>query len=172
MTSLIYIYNHNTCIYIRDIYVYIEWSVPSILFRWCQTHCTVRHLAMQWFLGNEIPAHLITFCNLKFIIGINASGQFSHVRSEAEDLFPSFSMLSAQEGPSGWLLSQHKSKLITPVCPLCFTAHASPYYPVSFSWCWELFLLAAEVGFGSVLILKSERITMMHRFKVILAFKC
>lgn len=154
MIPLIYITIMH--IFLSDIYIFIKWSVPSTLCRWFQIRSTVRHLVIQWFLGNRIYAQFITLCNLKFIIGINTSGRFSHVRSEAKDLFPSSCMLSAQEGPSGWLLSQHKSELITPVCPLWFTAHASPYYPVSFSCCWELFLLAAEVFFGSVLDIKVQ----------------
>lgn len=95
-----------------------------------------------------------------------------HVLSETEDLFSYFSMLTTQEGPSAWLLSQHKSNIIIQVCPLCFIAHALPYYPVSFcgagsslSWQLRYFLVL-------YLILKSKLITMMHRFKVILAFKC
>jgi len=70
-------------------------------------------------------------------------------------------VLTAQEGPSAWLLSQHKSNVIIQVCPLCFIAHASPYYPMSLCWCWELFILATEVLY---LMLKSKLITMMHRF--------
>lgn len=168
------IYIIITHVFISDIYmcVYIKWSVQSILFRWYQIHSRVRHLVIQWFLGNRIYAQFIAFCNLKFITGINTSGWFSCVRSEAGDLFPSFWMLSAQEGPSGWLPSQDKSKLITPVCPLCFTAHASPYYPVSFSCCWSSFFWQLRYFLVLYLILKSKRITMMHRFKVILAFKC
>lgn len=79
-----------------------------------------------------------------------------HVTSEGEDFFSCFSKLSAQEGPSAWLLSQHKSNVIVQVCPLCFIAHASPCYPTSFCWCWELFILATKAFFGSILDIKVQ----------------
>lgn len=135
-------------------------------------------MIIQWFLKNKIYAQLIIFSNLKFSRGIIRVGWFSHavvhpcyIRSSWFDLL--FFCAHCPGRPfclvakSAQIKHNHTSLSFMFHCT-CFILLPNVVLLVlgaPLSWQLRYFLVL-------YLILKSKLITMMHRFKVTLAFKC